>query len=107
METILEFLKGEKLVIITDEAHHHQTPAAKRIINNFHPTAVLEFTATAVEAERGQDKKNQQIVYKYNIRRFLEDGHGKLVRAVALANEIKKTKEEILQSEKHFSLFTY
>jgi superfamily II DNA or RNA helicase len=98
--SIREFLKGEKLVIITDEAHHHQTPAAKRIINNFHPTAVLEFTATAVEAERGQDKKNQQIVYKYNIRRFLEDGHGKLVRAVALANEIKKTKEEILQSEK-------
>lgn len=98
--SIREFLKGEKLVIITDEAHHHQTPAAKRIINNFHPTAVLEFTATAVEAERGQDKKNQQIVYKYDIRRFLEDGHGKLVRAVALANEIKKTKEEILQSEK-------
>lgn len=98
--SIREFLKGEKLVIITDEAHHHQTPSAKRIINNFHPTAVLEFTATAVEAERGQDKKNQQIVYKYDIRRFLEDGHGKLVRAVALANEIKKTKEEILQSEK-------
>jgi len=98
--SIREFLKGEKLVIITDEAHHHQTPAAKRVINNFHPTAVLEFTATAVEAERGQDKKNQQIVYKYDIRRFLEDGHGKLVRAVALANEIRKTKEEILQSEK-------
>jgi len=98
--SIREFLKGAKLVIITDEAHHHQTPSAKRIINNFHPTAVLEFTATAVEAERGQDKKNQQIVYKYDIRRFLEDGHGKLVRAVALTNEIKKTKEEILQSEK-------
>lgn len=98
--SIREFLKGEKLVIITDEAHHHQTPAAKRIINNFHPTAVLEFTATALESERGQEKKNQQIVYKYDIRRFLEDGHGKLVRAVALANETRKTKEEILQSEK-------
>ena len=98
--SIKEFLKGEKLVIITDEAHHHQTPAAKKIINNFHPTAVLEFTATAVEAERGQEKKNQQIVYKYDIRRFLEDGHGKLVRAVALANETKKTKDAILQSEK-------
>lgn len=98
--SIKEFLKGEKLVIITDEAHHHQTPAAKKIINNFHPTAVLEFTATAVEAERGQEKKNQQIVYKYDIRRFLEDGHGKLVRAIALANESKKTKDVILQSEK-------
>src|SRR6185437_6146107 len=60
--SIKEFLKGEKLVIITDEAHHHQTPAAKKIINNFYPTAVLEFTATAIEAERGQEKKNQQIV---------------------------------------------
>jgi type III restriction enzyme len=98
--SIREFLKGEKLVIITDEAHHHQSPVAKRIINNFHPTAVLEFTATAVEAERGQDRKNQQIVYKYDIRRFLEDGHGKLVRAVALANDTRKTKEEILPSEK-------
>jgi superfamily II DNA or RNA helicase len=98
--SIKDFLKGEKLVIITDEAHHHQTPAAKKIINNFHPTVVLEFTATAVEAERGQEKKNQQIVYKYDIRRFLEDGHGKLVRAVALANETKKTKDAILQSEK-------
>jgi superfamily II DNA or RNA helicase len=98
--SIKEFLKGEKLVIITDEAHHHQTPAAKKIITNFHPTAVLEFTATAVEAERGQDKKNQQIVYKYDIRRFLEDGHGKLVRAVALANEERKTKDIIHQSEK-------
>jgi len=97
---IREFLKGDKLVIITDEAHHHQTPAAKKIINDFHPTAVLEFTATAIEAERGQDKKNQQVVYKYDIRKFLEDGHGKLVRAVALANEIKKTKDIILQSEK-------
>jgi type III restriction enzyme len=98
--SIKEFLKGEKLIIITDEAHHHQSPAAKKIINNFHPNAVIEFTATAIESERGQDRKNQQIVYKYDIRSFLEDGHGKLVRAVALATETKKTKDEILQSEK-------
>lgn len=98
--SIKQFLKGEKLVIITDEAHHHQSTVAKKIIYNFQPTAVLEYTATAVDSERGQDKKNQQIVYKYDIRRFLEDGHGKLVRAIALANESKKTKGEILQNEK-------
>jgi type III restriction enzyme len=98
--SIKQFLKGEKLIIITDEAHHHQSLVAKKIINNFHPNAVLEFTATAIENERGSEKKNQQIVYKYDIRRFLEDGHGKLVRAVALANETKKTKDAILQSEK-------
>jgi len=98
--SIKQFLKDKKLVIITDEAHHHQTPVAKKIIYNFRPTAVLEYTATALEIERGQDKKNQQIVYKYDIRRFLEDGHGKLVRAVALASASKKTKDEIAQSEK-------
>jgi len=98
--SIKQFLKDKKLVIITDEAHHHQTPVAKKIIYNFRPTAVLEYTATAIEIERGQDKKNQQIVYKYDIRRFLEDGHGKLVRAVALASASKKTKDEIAQSEK-------
>ena len=60
---------------------------------------MLEFTATANEAG-SDDKKDQKIVYKYDIRRFLEDGHGKLIRAVALAVETKKSKDEILQSEK-------
>lgn len=98
--SIKQFLKDKKLVIITDEAHHHQSPTAKKIISTFHPDAVLEFTATAIENERSANKKNQQIVYKYDIRRFLEDGHGKLVRAVALASEKKKTKDILVQSEK-------
>lgn len=98
--SIKKFLQDKKLVIITDEAHHHQSPVAKKIIHNFLPTATLEFTATAVEDVRGQDKKNQTIVYKYDIKRFLEDGHGKLVRAVALAGETKARKDEIAQSEK-------
>jgi type III restriction enzyme len=98
--SIKQFLKGQKLVIITDEAHHAQTPAAKKIIHDFEPTAVLEFTATAVENERGLDRRNQQVVYRYDIRRFLEDGHGKLVRAVALAGSNLRTKENITASEK-------
>lgn len=98
--SIKQFLKDKKLVIITDEAHHAQTPVASKIIKNFHPVSVLEFTATAVENERGQDKKNQTIVYKYDIRRFLEDGHGKLVRAVALASGGKGKQSEINDTEK-------
>jgi superfamily II DNA or RNA helicase len=97
---IKEYLKNKKLIIITDEAHHAQSPTAKKIIKNFHPRAVLEYTATALEEEKNEDKKNQQIVYKYDIRRFLEDGHGKLVRAVAMASESKKNKDEIPQTEK-------
>lgn len=98
--SIKKFLQDKKLIIITDEAHHAQSLVAKKIIHNFLPTATLEFTATAIEAEKGQEKKNQTIVYKYDIKRFLEDGHGKLVRAVALAGETKPKKDEIAQSEK-------
>lgn len=98
--SVKQFLQDKKLVIITDEAHHHQSTAAKKIIHNFLPTATLEFTATAVEDLKGQEKKNQTIVYKYDIKKFLEDGHGKLVRAVALAGETKSRKDEIAQSEK-------
>lgn len=98
--SIKQFLKDKKLIIITDEAHHAQTKVASKIIRNFHPSAVLEFTATAIESEKGLDKKNQTIIYKYNIRRFLEDGHGKLVRAVALATGNKGKQTEVSNNEK-------
>lgn len=98
--SIKQFLKNKKLIIITDEAHHAQTRVASRIIRNFHPSAVLEFTATAIENEKGIDKKNQTIVYKYDIRRFLEDGHGKLVRAVALSSGNKSRQSEVSDNEK-------
>lgn len=98
--SIKQFLKEKKLIIITDEAHHAQTRVASKIIRNFHPSAVLEFTATAIENEKGLEKKNQTIIYKYDIRRFLEDGHGKLVRAVALATGNKGRQTEVSNNEK-------
>jgi len=81
---IRDFLQNEKLVIVTDEAHHAQNLASNKIIKSFHPELVLEFTATAVEAAKNEAKKAQTVVYKYDIRRFLEDGYGKTVKAVAL-----------------------
>lgn len=98
--SVKQFLKNKKLIIITDEAHHAQTPVASKIIRNFHPSAVLEFTATAIENEKGLDKKNQTIIYKYDIKRFLEDGHGKLVRAVALVTGNKGKQKEVNDNEK-------
>ncbi len=98
--SIKQFLKDKKLIIITDEAHHSQTRVASKIIRNFHPSAVLEFTATAIENEKGLDKKNQTIIYKYDIRRFLEDGHGKLVRAVALSAGNKGKQTAVSDNEK-------
>ncbi|MHB0888055.1 DEAD/DEAH box helicase family protein [Acidithiobacillus sp.] len=100
--SLLEFLAQEDLVIITDEAHHAQSRTARNLIQNFRPQAVLEFTATAVEAQRGDAKKNQTIVYKYDIRRFLEEKYGKLVRVLALQPS-KKTKgkpTELLEVER-------
>ena len=90
--SLLEFLSQNDLVIITDEAHHAQSKKAKQVINAFHPLAVIEFTATAVEAERSQAKKNQTIVYKYDIKRFLEDKYGKKIRVLALPGQESKTK---------------
>lgn len=98
--SIKQYLQNKRLAIITDEAHHHQTLTAKRIISHFEPSLVLEFTATAIEATRGEDRRNQQIVYKYDIRRFLEDGYGKLVRAFAIDPLSRSTKSSVSDSEK-------
>ncbi len=104
--SIKQYLKNKKLVIITDEAHHAQNRKSKEIIMSFHPDLVLEYTATAIEDDSGDEKRNQTVVYKYDIKHFLEDGYGKLVRAVALMPEEKKRKnEEIAQSEK-FKIIT-
>lgn len=98
--SIKQYLQNKRLAIITDEAHHHQTLTAKRIISHFAPSMVLEFTATAIESSRVDDKRNQQIIYKYDIRRFLEDGYGKLVRAFALDPIARSSKTSVSDSEK-------
>jgi len=99
-----DYLQKEELVIVTDEAHHAQSKVSREIIKGFHPKLVLEYTATAIEASKSDAKKAQTVVYKYDIRRFLEDGYGKTVKAVALNVEElgKRTKKQadVLQAEK-------
>ncbi|MFZ5628553.1 MAG: DEAD/DEAH box helicase family protein [Spirochaetota bacterium] len=101
---IRDYLQKNRLAIITDESHHAQSTTANQIIKSFAPHLVLEFTATALEeGARGEAKRAQKIVYKYDIRRFLEDGHGKLTRAVALKNEgapKSKAKNVLPENEK-------
>ncbi len=102
--SLLEFLSQNELIIITDEAHHAQSTKAKQVINAFKPKAVIEFTATAVEGEKNVAKKNQSIIYKYDIKRFLEDKYGKKVRVLALPGDEQKTKgkkTEISDIEKY------
>ncbi|MGC6413320.1 MAG: DEAD/DEAH box helicase [Bacteroidia bacterium] len=102
--SLLEFLSQNELIIITDEAHHAQSIKAKQVINAFKPKAVIEFTATAIEAEKSAAKKNQTIVYKYDIKHFLENKYGKKVRVLALPGEAQKTKgkkTEISDVEKY------
>lgn len=105
--SIKQYLKDKKLVIITDEAHHAQNIASMKIIKNFHPDLVLEFTATAVEQTKKDEKKAQSVIYKYDIRRFLEDGHGKLVRAVALNTEKSKQKGGDIANDEKLKLITF
>ncbi len=102
--SIRDYLQKEKLVIVTDEAHHAQSRVSKEIIKSFHPELVLEYTATAIEASKSDARKAQTVVYKYDIRRLLEDGYGKTIKAVALnVDELgkrSKKQSEVPQSEK-------
>jgi len=83
-----DYLKNEKLVIITDEAHHYQKFRVGRgkrssgdIIVSLEPEMVLEFTATAITEEESQSRRAQKITYNYPINDFITDGYGKKVRA--------------------------
>jgi type III restriction enzyme len=107
--SLLEYLSQNDLVIITDEAHHAQSRKAKTIINTFKPLAVLEYTATAIETEKNTKKKNQTIVYKYDISRFLEDKYGKIVRVLALPSEEGKSanKKHELSDVERYKLQTF
>jgi len=99
--SLRDYLSQNELIIITDEAHHTQGRKSAGIIKKFRPNAVIEFTATAVELSKSEAKKNQTIVYKYDIRRFLDDKYGKLVRVLALAEDISAqyTKKKGKQTE--------
>lgn len=84
-----EYLTGQGLVVLTDEAHHYQhyrvgqvgNKSSGDVIADFKPEMVLEFTATAVTDDPSQSRRNQKIIYDYTINRFLSDGYGKKVRA--------------------------
>ena len=107
--SLLDFLADNDLIIITDEAHHAQSRKAKAVINAFKPIAVLEYTATAVEKHRSDKKKNQTIVYKYDIKRFLEDKYGKLVRLLALPGETsgRRGRQSELSNTEKYKLQTF
>ena len=106
--SLLDFLAQNDLSIITDEAHHTQSLKAKKIISAFKPKAIIEFTATAVETEKNKAKKNQSIVYKYDIRKFLDDKYGKKVRVLALPSDDKKVgKTTTITETEKYKLITF
>ncbi len=100
--SIKQYLQNEPLVIIIDEAHHTQKSTSLNIIKAFRPDIILEFTATASESTKSRERRAQNIVYRYSIREFLEAGHGKLVRALALIDTEKSRarKTELPRVEK-------
>ncbi|MCB1144690.1 MAG: DEAD/DEAH box helicase family protein [Leptospiraceae bacterium] len=93
--SVREYLNQNDLVIITDEAHHAQAHSgSSQIIKSFSPKLVLEFTATALENPKNDEKRAQKVIYKYDIQSFLNDGYGKVIRAVALDNQEKKVSKK-------------
>ena len=93
--SLRDYLKNKDLVIITDEAHHYQKFRVSRgnkgsldVIKEFIPLAVLEFTATAVSASVNEARRSQKIIYEYGLRRFIEDGYGKKIRAFGYSGSI-------------------
>ena len=103
--SLQDYLRGKKLVIFTDEAHHNQNKSgALQIIKNFLPQLVLEFTATAREEEK--DKKSQKVVYKYNIKHLLEDKYCKIVKAFGISSELRGKSKEILTLNEKIKLLS-
>jgi len=102
--SLQDYLRNKKLIIFTDEAHHNQNKSgALQIIKNFTPKFVLEFTATAREIEK--EKKEQKVVYKYNIKDLLEDKYCKIVKAFGILSELKKKSKEVLPVNEKVKLF--
>jgi len=113
--TFREFLKSNRLVIITDEAHHYQNIQIKgreqtsgKIIISLEPELVLEFTATAITEEEAKDRRTQKIIYKFPINKFISDGYGKRARAYGYSSVEEKSKgPEITKDDKNKFLVSY
>jgi type III restriction enzyme len=101
-----DYLKSQKLVIITDEAHHYQNFRVGRgrkssgdIILSLMPEMVLEFTATAVTEDAY--RRAQKIIYNYPIDSFIDDGYGKKVRAYGYTGSpIRASTAEVTEDDK-------
>jgi type III restriction enzyme len=77
--SLVDFLKNEKIAVITDEAHHYQNKISNEIIKMFHPVIVPEYTATAVISDA--QRKQQKRIYIYPVNQYIRDGYGKRIRA--------------------------
>ncbi len=91
----LESLQQERLVLIADEAHHLSSGTRKadlsrsweetvERIHRLHPENVLlEFTATLdLDHPDIRDKYAQRVLYRYDLRRFRQDGYSKEILLV-------------------------
>ena len=111
-----EYLKKEKLVILTDEAHHYQNflvggvgnKSSGDIILSLKPEMVLEFTATAIAEEETETRRTQKIIYQYPINNFITDGYGKKVRAYGYTGFADKSETaDVTEDDKKKFLVSY
>lgn len=91
-----EDFEREKVVILSDEAHHFSASTKeeeekvhtwenviKTILESNEENVLLEYTATAeVEHEAVQEKYKDKILYNYNLRAFRKDKYSKEVKVL-------------------------
>jgi type III restriction enzyme len=97
--SFVEFLRGKRPIIISDEAHHYQQKKTSEAIFELLPSVVLEFTATSIE-KGGNESFGQDNLYKYPIQRYISEGYGKRIFAVGCGTSNEKTTDEVTESDK-------
>lgn len=97
--SFVEYLRGRRPVIISDEAHHYQQKKTTEAIFELLPRIVLEFTATSIEKGRSESF-GQDNLYKYPMQRYINEGYGKRIFAVGCGTSTEKISDEVTDSDK-------
>ncbi|GEM_PF-3528294 len=112
--SLRDFLRYNRLAIITDEAHHYQNfkiseegveaadsgrglKSSGEVISDLEPELVIEYTATAITDD--SQRRNQKLIYKYSINDFIGDGFGKKIYALGRSGSIERTEIDMISDD--------
>lgn len=101
----VEFLRKNKLVIITDEAHHYQNTKSAEVIKELLPDIIFEYTATALESSAA--KREQKVIYKYSIKQLIKEKYAKKVRALGYSGLEEKPTNQVTEADKRKVILSF